>query len=471
MRTHKNTLKHSSKVIPNAVIYGACFIFTVLYASLLFSHNIWTDEAFTIQLLKKNLSGIIAGTAADVHPPLYYIYLKVWCKIFGKSLISMKMASLLPMSAVLFWGAAAIQKRFGNDAALFYVLFLACIPCTMEFSVQIRMYSLALMAVTLCGIYAYDAFMGGRWQSFLLTGICGVVAAYTHYFAFVPIIMIEGFLFIAILIKSRKSLFMWCIMAVGMVLSYLPWFPYFIDQVTRVNSGYWIPAVDANSVWGYFIWTFELETISGTVFLFLILLKFLSIHNTIAISQKAAPPEIYALLCMLVPTATMLAGVIISVNSTPIYRDQYILPSLGLLAVFVGIAACHLSKKIKLVIGLFLIITGVFQYRESFIQEYKSTLLPETEALLDANFGPSDSIVYNWKTFDFIYDVQFPEYPQAYITDFDWGGDFGTVWFFYTADQPQMDPGILEAYGLVMEPVGHYGIEHNEFDIYKIYHQ
>ncbi len=53
MSTHENSLKRSSKVILNTVIYGICFIFTILYASLLFSHNIWTDEAFTIQLLKK----------------------------------------------------------------------------------------------------------------------------------------------------------------------------------------------------------------------------------------------------------------------------------------------------------------------------------------------------------------------------------------------------------------------------------
>lgn len=145
------------------LIWGSCLIFTVLYASLLFSHNIWTDEAFTIQLLKKNLAGIIEGTAIDVHPPLYYLYLKLWITIFGNSLIAMKIASLLPMTGTLILGATVVRKRFGDVTALFYILFLACIPCTMEFSVQVRMYSMAIFFVTVCSLAAYDVFMEGKW--------------------------------------------------------------------------------------------------------------------------------------------------------------------------------------------------------------------------------------------------------------------------------------------------------------------
>ena len=33
---------------------------------------------------------------------------------------------------------------------------------------------------------------------------------------------------------------------------------------------------------------------------------------------------------------------------------------------------------------------------------------------------------------------------------------------------PELDAALLEANGLEMNMIGHYGIEHNEFDIYKI---
>lgn len=53
------------------LLWGIVAWFTILYVTLSFSHNIWTDEAFTIQLLRGNIHDIIEGTANDVHPPLY----------------------------------------------------------------------------------------------------------------------------------------------------------------------------------------------------------------------------------------------------------------------------------------------------------------------------------------------------------------------------------------------------------------
>lgn len=259
------------------------------------------------------------------------------------------------------------------------------------------------------------------------------------------------------------------ITTVCMIGAYLPWMFVFIKQIKRVNGGYWIPEVDANAVWGYFTWTFDLKIVPGTVFLFLILLKVLHTKNVLAIAKKCTHEEIYALLCMLVPAFTMIIGVIISVYTTPIYRDQYIFPSLGLLALFVGITLRRFGKKLLLLIGIFLALTGVGSYRESWYQEYESTLLPQTEAFLENNFFTSDYIVYNYELFGFIYETQFPEYPLAYVEEFDWSGDFETVWYFNTMYAPQIDPAVWESKGLSAEVIGHYGIEHNEFDIYMIY--
>ena len=49
-------------------------LFTAMYISLIFNRNIWTDEAYTIELVRENsFPGIIRNTAVDVHPPLYYL--------------------------------------------------------------------------------------------------------------------------------------------------------------------------------------------------------------------------------------------------------------------------------------------------------------------------------------------------------------------------------------------------------------
>lgn len=67
--------KQLSPKLAAAILWGMVIGITILYISLIFNHNIWTDEAFTLQLLEQNITGILEGTARDVHPPLYYLSL------------------------------------------------------------------------------------------------------------------------------------------------------------------------------------------------------------------------------------------------------------------------------------------------------------------------------------------------------------------------------------------------------------
>lgn len=467
MNIHKRI--QEDKRLYTVLIWGIVIGFTGLYVSLIFNHNIWTDEAFTLQLLRENIGGIIDGTARDVHPPLYYLYAKLFKVVFGESLLVQKAAVIVPMTATLILGATVIRKDFGDRASVLFLLFLTCIPCSMEFSVQVRMYSLALLFVTACGIYAYRAFISGGKCNFAFFAVSGVAAAYTHYFAFVSVIIIAGMLFLAILIWKRERTAAWCVSAAGMIVGYLPWAPYFIKQVSSVEQGYWIPEITGQTVWEYFLWTFDLELVPGMVFVFLILLKAASTYNTIEIAKYKERTEIYALACMVVPALTTISGVAVSAVKTPVYRDQYVFPALGLLALFFGIAMRKARDIILILISLFLLFVGAVQYKECFRQEYRSTYVAQTEEFFEQNLSEDDYIIYNWDTFGFIYECYFPQERLVYLENFDFTGEFGTIWFLYTEWMPEVDPGVLESNGLVMEDMGHYGIEHNEFEIYKIY--
>ncbi len=457
------------KKMPAILIWGTVIGFTALYISLIFNHNIWTDEAFTLQLLRQNVGGIIEGTAKDVHPPLYYLYAKVFSLFTHNSLLVQKIAAIIPMTLTLIMGATVIRRNWGDRTAFFFLLFLTCIPCSMEFAVQVRMYSLALFLVTGCGIFACLAFMEGRKKDFFLFALTGVLAAYTHYFAFVSAIIITGLLLLAILFWKRERLTAWIISALSMIICYLPWMPFFIRQIKNVEQGYWIPEITPETIWGYFTWTFDLDLLPGTVFLFLIILKGASTFNTIKIALQKNPAEIFALFCMLVPAFTTLSGVIISVYRTPVYREQYVFPALGLLALFFGIAVGRAKKSILILVSLFFLLVGGLQYKECYIQEYKSTYVPQTEAFFEENLKQGDYIIYNWEAFDFIYECYFPEEQLAYLEEFDFSQDFNALWFLDTDWMPEIDSNVLNTNGLIMEHMGHYGIEHNEFEIYKIY--
>ena len=74
--------KYSKKFwLPGVLILSAALQFTNMSRS-----SIWHDEGFTAMLVKKfSYLEIIARTARDVHPPLYYLLLKPWTSLFGYS--------------------------------------------------------------------------------------------------------------------------------------------------------------------------------------------------------------------------------------------------------------------------------------------------------------------------------------------------------------------------------------------------
>ena len=86
---------------------GLLLVFLSLIVFLICAFNgmgedIWYDEVFSVRFMEHNYSEIVWLTSQDVHPPLYYWYLKLFHDI-GKlvvpaasSVVLCKMASLLP---------------------------------------------------------------------------------------------------------------------------------------------------------------------------------------------------------------------------------------------------------------------------------------------------------------------------------------------------------------------------------------
>lgn len=310
IRTFYNT---HTKLVQILFLTLASLGLVILYATLCFNRNIWTDEAFTIDLLNnyKTFGAIADYTATDVHPPLYYFILKIVTDLFGIKWPLIKLMSVVPVALTLGIGITYVRKRFGFKTALIFILLTGAIPCTMEYAVQMRMYAWCMLFVTGCGFAAWDVYETGRIRSYLALLICGVGAAYSHYFAFTGILWIHGILFIALLInliRQRKpskaidptnqadqadvqiqsdskkdglsintekantcshaqeaacitatparKLIYWVITAVLSVLIYLPWLSRLLGQISGVTNSYWIQDITWDVFLDYFRWIF-----------------------------------------------------------------------------------------------------------------------------------------------------------------------------------------------------------------------
>lgn len=467
-------MKEFCKRYKDWVLWILIIAFGGVYLSLCFNNNIWTDEGFTIDLLRncRTFKDVCNFTAEDVHPPLYYLILKIFTDRFGIHLLLIKILSIVPMLLTMVLGAAVIRKEFGFRTALFFILILGTLPCTMEYAVQARMYTWAIFFVTLCGLEAYRTATRGKligWLGYLLGG---VGAAYTHYFAFVAVLWIYGFLFLYLLIRRRKQLLKWLATALFSLVIYLPWLTKMSDQIKGVSGSYWIPGIDGKVLLNYFPWIVNtnlpyVTAVMAVIFVIALLLIAYQIGKKKGLDGKTTA----ALFGLLIPILVVTTGVVLSKLIRPIFIIRYIMPSIGLLCLFLAIAFSYLETKAWIAVGLFWAALGTVDYQQNYYSEYQATYTPQTEQFLREHVGENDLIVYNYYGYDFIYEYYIDRSQLVYIGDVDLSGDFDNLWFLDTPLNLEFTQEQLAEHGLVSVPMGQYGIEQNEFKIYQISRQ
>ena len=515
------------KRIYKILSWGVIAFFAALYVSLIFNNNLLTDEAFTMQLISGSVPEIISGTAHDVHPPLYYLFAKAVYTVFGRGIPPQKVLALIPMVLCLVLGPTVAAKQYGEKAGFWYTLFLACVPCTMEFALQVRMYSMCVLFITGAFLWsdriirkerAADAAAGnvgssgpsggsahasfGDWSVYVLWMLA---AAYTHYFALVA----AGFIQLALGWRMKK-LKPWLLSSIAMIIGYLPWGWILLRQTLLVTESYWIPPITPEVVYGYFLWAFGLENNPMTAPIFIMLLAALWFAPKRAAVSVTADFEAEtdenapvadgagtgdavmddggaatARTALLIPILVLFFGVGFSLLTRPIFRDQYLFPCMGLVALYFGIGMQALmgfgeispspafrdpvAIAVTVIVGAFLLYVGAIQYKECFHQEYRSTLVPELEAYFAANLNPGDCIVYNFEVFDFIYEYYFPENDLIYIEDYDPENDYQITYFLDTPYNREFTYEQLVEWGYTMAYCGHMGVEQNEFEVYKMW--
>ena len=115
-----------------------------------------------MNFIQHSYKEIAALTGKDVHPPLYYWYLKLFHDI-GKvlvpaasSIVLCKLASMLPFVGIFVYTLTAIRKNFGLHVAGLFWFLVMTMPQISNYTVEIRMYSLALFFITAAFVHSYE---------------------------------------------------------------------------------------------------------------------------------------------------------------------------------------------------------------------------------------------------------------------------------------------------------------------------
>ena len=419
----KNKIK-MQKLHISIIIIGTIFI-----ALGAFHSNIWFDEAYTVGMVERTFSEIWTIGGNDVHPVLYYWILRFVSLIAAAwgitstaaKIIIYRIFSILPLSILGSLGYTHIRKDFGEKAGMIFSFLVFFLPESAIFAQEIRMYSLAILAVTVLAIYAYRLRLpeNSNRKNWLIFFTASIASIFLHYYGLMAAGIINIFLLIYLIKTKRgKDIVAICTFGLIQLVSYIPWIIYFVGQLKHVSKGFWIGFTFPNTIIeiaaGQFIGNLNYYVGFAAAIILYTYLIIKAIKNKL----NNLPVILAVTIYLLVIIAAIIMTLVLD-TSIIVYRYLFVITGLYIFAI-----SFILSKEenVKIILGICAVIAilGIASNVKLIQAGYDRSNFKQIE-YLQQNIQPEDKIVYKEQQEGSTFAVYFPENKQYFYNPEDWG--------------------------------------------------
>lgn len=205
------------------------------YTALRFWHLtdscLWFDEIFSVHAAEHSLRDLFRFVAQDlIHPPLFYILLKIWLAIGGESLLWLRFFPVFfSILAVVPFALLCRQLKISFPAFAAALAFFAVNGSLIKYAQEVRMYSLLLCA----GLFSLWLFLRfvNMGKGFPTLIIVNILLVYTHYFGW----LIVAAEILAVVFLARHRLKMTALMVVSVLIGFVPWI-YAVWEASKING-------------------------------------------------------------------------------------------------------------------------------------------------------------------------------------------------------------------------------------------
>lgn len=422
-------IKEKIKAITLKQWHIAVIVIGVIFVSLgAFHSNLWFDESYSAGLARHTLGEIWSIGGHDVHPILYYWMLRIVYLITGGSIMAYRIFSVIPIAIMIILGYTHIRKDFGEKTGFIFSFLSAFLPEMAVYAIEIRMYSWAILAVTILAIYAYRLSKEDSTKNWIIFGISSLVSIYLHYYGLMAAGLINVILLVYLIIKKRKKGIIF-IVSFGVIqaLAYLPWLVNFVTQLSNVSKGFWIgfsfPETPmellSSQLAGYVKSSNYTELLVPTV-LALELYGYMIYKTYIYAKEKQdLKPFKWS---VIVYFAVILAAVIITkVMKTSILYYRYLFVITGLYIFAVSFILGKEKSRVEIVTILSVIaILGVYNNVMMIKDNYSSTN-SEPMDYMKENIQEGDTIVFANLGGGFVAAIHFVDNQVYFYNADDWG--------------------------------------------------
>lgn len=371
--------------------------------------SLWHDEAFSVLMVKYDLSEMISRLILDVHPPLYYLAYYGWQQVFGNQVFDLRFFSLVLgiLTLIAIW--FLVRKTFEDKMLTFWAVLVSAVnPFLILYSQEGRMYALGLLLVVLASYFLIKAVRRKEavdWFFFIVLASC---ATYVHYYLLFSVFALLLFIaYKAYQDKENRSYFIKSILvSVSFLIAlYLPWLKHFFSQFNQVQDNYWIPEMVAGSVPNTLI-----NLLTGGVFglgdsqwwlrvIIVGLILFIFIRGLIYLKEKSVEGMVLILINFLTP---FVLAILVSFKQS-VYLDRYFIFIVPFYLIIL-VAGLYSFKPKSLRVAAILLFAGIMTF--SYIQHWQQSEIEDKPGMRGASTYLNNSYQDNEKilvTSSFVY--------------------------------------------------------------------
>lgn len=337
------------------------------------NQSLWLDEAISVQtaLNYSPIEIINQFAPKDFNPPLHYLILHFWLKIFPSIEFFIRLPSIIfALLTLIFVYKISLVTFKEIKTSILAMAILATSPLHIYYSQEARMYSLATLLATISFYWLLKLLKEPKWHNIFLYVITSILMVYTHYLTW--LVVISQGLYILFVKRRLITIYIW------IILSYILWLPIFLQQLAIGQR-----TTEVNDIWSEISGRFTLKAtglipvkfiigrtsfdnkfIYGAVVLGMILLFVILVFK--AWQVKISKVENIIWLWLILP---IIFGILISIKLPVLsyFRFIFCLPALYLL-IARGITSL---KKLSIFFIIFVIgINVFFSLRYLFIPQF-----------------------------------------------------------------------------------------------------
>ena len=373
-----------------------CFVYLMglvaVGISLALNRSLWLDESLSMRWSALPFFEMMERLIRDVHPPLFYIILKGFLILDPNNLIMAKVFIVIGYAFTIIPVSYFLKKHLGKAPMFFFTLCLTSLPMMLIKIVEVRMYTWTMCFIVLTAIYAYKIMKNASTKDWILFVVFALATAYTHYFGLITMFFFYPMILLYFVVEKKwNNVKHWFIFSGITVVGYLPWLPIALEQVSGVNSNYWI---EQYSIMSYLKGLFRIEAFPHSTKIYCAIVFFAVAYLFICMLIKKRIEYFWAFACTVPFIGTFAFGYLYGEFVKPILMDRYLLLPLCLMILGISLVARDLNKYIVGVVCLFFAVMLLLNYPIVFDKEY-NTYTEKTLQFFEDNIEPDSYVVFN----------------------------------------------------------------------------